>query len=323
MNMYVPLIHSTNLQCAGTLIRMYSLLIFRLNLNTYFSPKRHFVMKFFSSILFISLFCCLGAVDTSAQVHSSLMTSESKIQQDQEAIKSMQGCYEVTFSFAETFSYSDDSLYTPSEVKQTGALEWVELLIDQPDEISMQHLLIVNGQQTIKHWRQDWLYENTDAYQFDHDQHWTYVSLPPESVKGQWTQRVTQVDDSPRYEGSATWVHVDGRSSWENTTDAPLPRREHTIRDDYNVTVRTNHIIATPDYWIHDQDNDKVIRAEGSSDVLLAQEKGHNVYTKIDDQKCQVAQNWWTEHHEQWDAVRSEWNDKLALRENINLREEE
>ena len=27
-------------------------------------------------------------------------------------------------------------------------------------------------------------------------------------VRGQWTQKVYQVDDSPRYEGSSTWVHL-------------------------------------------------------------------------------------------------------------------
>ncbi len=262
------------------------------------------------------------AIVINMQSQAQEMISESKLEQDQEAIRSMHGCYEVTFSFAETFNYSDDSLYTPSEVKQIDALEWVELLEDSPNLISMQHLLIVNGEQTIKHWRQDWLYQNTDVYQFDHDQQWTYVSLSPESVLGQWTQRVTEVDDSPRYEGSATWVHVDGRSSWENTTDAPLPRREYTVRDDYNVTVRTNHIISAPDYWIHDQDNDKVIREKGTSDILLAQEKGRNVYTKVDDQKCQSAQDWWTKNHEQWDINRSEWNDKLAQNENLDLREQ-
>ena len=30
--------------------------------------------------------------------------------------------------------------------------------------------------------------------------------------------KIFQVDDSPRYEGTASWVHVDGKSYWENTT---------------------------------------------------------------------------------------------------------
>jgi len=266
----------------------------------------------------------LGTTSAQAQTLASLSAPESKFEQDRVAITNMQGCYAVKFSFAETFNYSTDSLYTPSEDKQIDALEWVELLKGEDEKISLQHLLIVNGKdgpQTIKHWRQEWLFENTDAYRFDHGNRWEYVSLSPESVQGQWTQRVTEVNDSPRYEGSATWVHVDGRSSWENTADAPLPRREYTVRDDYNVTVRTNQIIVHPDHWVHDQDNKKVIRTDGKSDVLLAQEKGRNVYTKVDDQKCQLAQDWWTENHEHWDGVRSKWDEKLALRANLDLEE--
>lgn len=87
----------------------------------------------------------------------------------------------------------------------------------------------------IKHWRQDWLYENTDLYSFDKGTSWKYKKLDKKAVKGQWTQKVYQVDDSPRYEGSSTWVHVDGKDYWANVADAPLPRREQTHRNDYNV----------------------------------------------------------------------------------------
>ena len=38
-------------------------------------------------------------------------------------------------------------------------------------------------------------------------------------------------------------------------------------------------------------------------DVLLAQEKGHNAYGKVDDQTCKLAHDWWAEkptngHHQ-------------------------
>ena len=115
---------------------------------------------------------------------------------------------------------------------------------------------------------------------------WTYTKKPKSEVKGQWTQKVFQVDDSPRYEGSATWVHVDGKSYWENTTTAPLPRREYTQRSDYNVTMRGNRHEITDFGWIHDQDNEKIVRKEGAEDVVIAKEKGYNVYKKVDDSKC-------------------------------------
>ena len=105
---------------------------------------------------------------------------------------------------------------------------------------TIQHLLVVgppDQQMVIKHWRQDWIYENTNFYMFNGDNQWQFVNKPKSEVKGQWTQKVYQVDDSPRYQGSASWVHVDGKSYWENITSAPLPRREYTKRSDYNVTI--------------------------------------------------------------------------------------
>ncbi len=232
-----------------------------------------------------------------------------KKQEDIKAIKSMCGCYKVQFNFAETFSYSKDSLYKKSPIKHDTALEWVELLEDQSNKISMQHILIVgkNENDVVKHWRQDWLFENTNFYNFYKETTWNFNQLKAKEVKGQWTQKVYQVDDSPRYEGTATWIHVDGRHYWENTTDAPLPRREHTIRNDYNVLQRTNVQETKDTGWIHDQDNSKLIRKDSEKDVLLAQEKGHDVYTKVDDSKCRIAQDWWKKNNSVWKKVRDQW----------------
>lgn len=72
-----------------------------------------------------------------------------------------------------------------------------------------------------------------------------------------------------------------------------MPRREYTKRSDYNVTVCSNRHEITANGWIHDQDNDKVIRKTGKKDVLLAQEKGVNEYVKVSDEKCKTAQDWW------------------------------
>ncbi len=246
-------------------------------------------------------------------------SQDVKKKEDVKAIKSMCGCYEVQFSFAETFSYSKDSLYKKSPVKEETALEWVELIEDQPNKISLQHLLITGKteESIVKHWRQDWLFENTKFYTFHKETTWNFEQLSPKEVKGQWTQKVYQVDDSPRYEGTATWVHADGRHYWENTTDAPLPRREHTIRNDYNVLKRTNVQETTATGWIHDQDNYKLIRKNTEKDVLLAQEKGHDVYTKVDDSKCKIAQDWWKKNNLVWKKVRDQW--ELVFLKNKDL----
>ena len=197
--------------------------------------------------------------------------AQSKKKQDAEAIKKMCGCYEVTFNFIETFSYSKDSLYKPSKTKTDKGLEWAQLIEDDKNKVSIQHLLQVGDPSKpyiVKHWRQDWIFQNTDFYMFNGDNNWNYLSKSKEDVKGQWTQKVYQVDDSPRYEGSSSWVHVDGKSYWENTTDAPLPRREYTKRSDYNITARGNRHEITKNGWVHATDNSSLLLGYGRSYYL-------------------------------------------------------
>ena len=248
--------------------------------------------------------------------------AQNKKNLDADAIKKMCGCYEVTFNFAETFNYSKDSLYQPSKTKLDVGLEWAQLVTDEKGKIVIQHILQMGegpNAHIIKHWRQDWLYENQDFYMYDGDNNWKYIKKTKGEVKGQWTQKVYQVDDSPRYEGSATWIHVDGKSFWENTTDAPLPRREYTTRSDYNVTVRGNRHEITSYGWVHDQDNDKVVREAGKEDIVIAKEKGYNVYKRVDDSRCAGASKWWVEHQEKWSLVRSKWDEIFGRNEDLSL----
>ncbi|TPN87018.1 DUF6607 family protein [Aquimarina algicola] len=251
---------------------------------------------------------------------SSSLFAQNKKAKDLSAIKSMCGCFEVTFNFAETFQYSKDSLYKGSKPKTDRGLEWAQLVVDEKDKISIQHILQVGNPSEphiVKHWRQDWLYENTDFYMFNGENTWNFEKKPKSNVKGQWTQKVYQVDDSPRYEGTATWAHIDGKSFWENTTPAPLPRREKTTRSDYNLMIRGNRHEITNTGWVHDQDNEKIIRENGQKDILLAKEKGYNTYVKVEDSRCQAASNWWKEHQQKWALVRNKWDE--VFNRNINL----
>lgn len=242
-------------------------------------------------------------------LHSNAQNKKSK---DQEAIKKMCGCFEVTFNFSETFNYSNDSLYRPSETKVDKGLEYAVAIVDEDDKISIQHLLQVgrpDQPMIIKHWRQDWLFENTDFYMYNGDNEWLFENKSKEDVEGQWTQKVYQVDDSPRYEGSGTWIHLDGKNYWENTTTAPLPRREYTKRSDYNVTLRGNRQEITKYGWLHDQDNAKIIREAGKEDVVLAKEKGYNTYVKVEDSRCQASIDWWKANQDKWALVRNKWDE--------------
>jgi hypothetical protein len=255
-------------------------------------------------------------------IFCSLTNAQNKKEKDHKEIKKMCGCYEVTFNFAETFNYSNDTLYKPSKSKTENAMEWVQLVEETDDKISMQHLLQIGGEKRsyiVKHWRQDWLYENKDFYMFNGNNNWKYVRKNEEEVKGQWTQKVFQVDDSPRYERSATWAYIDGKSYWENTTTAPLPRREYTKRSDYNITMRRNRHENIENGWIHDQDNDKVIRETGKKDLVLAKEKGLNTYVKVADEKCQAAQDWWKVNNEKWKIIRNKWDEVYGRNKDLTL----
>ena len=228
---------------------------------------------------------------------------------DVAAIKGQCGCHDVSFLYAETFAPEKSYVFRDRYTAKGTELVFVEE--ESPTKIVIQHLLVVSDSMVVKHWREDWLYQNTSLFKFDQNATWKRENLTADQVKGQWTQKVFEVDDSPRYEGSATWIHADGRHYWENTTDAPLPRREYTKRTDYNVMRRTNHHEIRPDGYVHEQDNDKIIRSE-AGDQLLASEKGINTYKRTDESRCQAAKDFWAKNRAYWADVRAVWNDVLA-----------
>lgn len=241
--------------------------------------------------------------------------SQNKKKDEIAAIKSMCGCYEVKFNFSETFSPDKD--YEYHDKYASGALELVLPIEESKNKISLQHLLVIGDSMIIKHWRQDWIYENTDFYTYDKNNNWTYSSKDKSEVTGQWTQKVYQVDDGPRYEGSATWVLSDGRQYWESTTDAPLPRREFSKRSDYNVMKRRNRQEITSYGWVHEQDNEKIQR--DSNDEILAFEKGWNAYTKVDDSKCKIAETWWDDNEAYWTDVKKVWTQIFDKKEDLAI----
>jgi hypothetical protein len=112
--------------------------------------------------------------------------------------------------------------------------------------------------------------------------------LKPAQVKGKWTQSVWEVSDAPRYQGISDWINIDGKTVWQSTVYAPLPRREYLVRSDYNILKRENRLIITADGWIYDQNNQKIIRSKGT-DKLLTEEKGLNTCKKINESSCAPA----------------------------------
>ena len=254
-------------------------------------------------------------------LYTTTLNSQSKIQKDRDAINKMCGCFEIQFNFKETFQRIDDEEYVPSKEYRSFALELAIPIINENKKISIQHLLIVgppNNQSVIKHWRQDWVYQNQDLYTYDTANTWNYTQMSKKAVKGQWTQKVFQVDDSPRYEGSSTWVHVDGKSYWENTNYAPLPRREYSKRNDYNIMLRTNRHEITDSGWVHNHDNKKILKKEGE-EIVLAEEKGLSPYKRVSSKKCAKALEWWTNNEEKWSSVRNEWETVYNKKQSLTL----
>ena len=247
--------------------------------------------------IFVFLVATLFAFQSNAQ---------SKLEQDKNTIRSLAGYYKVTFDYAETFA--PDTAYKFHPRYHSWGYEWAVIVEDSPKKIVIQHLLVVGDSTVIKHWREDWVYEQPAMLVFDKDNTWKKVVLQPADIKGRWIQKVYQVDDSPRYESIGTWVHVDGRHQWQSETDSPLPRREFTKRNDYNVLHRGNRIYLTPQGWIYEQDNKKIIRT-ADGDKLLAQEKGYEEFTKADEVKFAFAKNWWEGQQAYWRDVRAVWDD--------------
>lgn len=248
---------------------------------------------------------------------TTLATAGNSMQKqlDINSIKQLAGCYKVTFDFAETFA--PDVNYKYHDRYHEEGIEYVFVVNETADMISLQHILIVNDSIIIKHWRQDWIYENTELLAYDKDYTWKKIKLDPKSVKGQWTQKVYQVDDGPRYEANGTWVHADGRHFWESVCDSPLPRREFNKRSDYNVLRRFNHIEVMNDGWMLEQDNEKIIRNE-KGDELLCREKGLEKFTK-GNYNCSAAEKWWKTHGVYWQDVRMVWNNLIAEKGAVKL----
>lgn len=235
-----------------------------------------------------------------------------------EMVDKLCGCFEVDFKYAETFA--PDAAYKYHDREETGGVAELALPIEISDKkVVIQHLLVVSPKMIVKHWREEWTYENPVIWKYEGDKVWVKKTVPAEQVKGKWTQTVWEVSDEPRYQGFSQFVNLDGKTIWQSSTDAPLPRREYTIRSDYNILKRTNRISFNDSGYLHEQDNQKIIRANGK-DKLLVEEKGLNTYKKLADKECAVATEYWEKNKEYWSVVRKVWEDYISKVNRIELK---
>lgn len=255
----------------------------------------------------------LVACSTPQPVGHAQHVEKLTLEEQRQAILSMAGSFDVTFQFEETVPMEPGYALQPPYTAQ--ATEKVLVLENSPERISLQHLLVVDGY-VVKHWRQDWEYEQTQFWQYLGDYTWGQREVPAAEARDAWVQTVWQVDDSPRYAGFGRWQKKHGVVSWESDASwRPLPRREYSERQDYDVMVTVNRHVLTPQGWVHEQDSQKL---KSANDTLVAKERGVNTYQRNPDLDFAKAEQYWQETKEYWQAVREVWKplmqqEKVAL----------
>jgi len=237
--------------------------------------------------------------------HASLTGNFAK---DRAAILKMAGEFRITFQFRETVAIKKG--YTLKAPYFSKATEVVLVIEDTGRKIDLQHVLQVKGR-VIKHWRQTWTYEDRTHFEFRGTRTWVPRKLSASAVKGTWTQRVYQVDDSPRYAGVGRWHHVGNLSSWQARAWRPLPRREYTKRSDYQVLVARNRQTITTTGWVHEQDNYK-LTLDPTGPSIIAREVGLNIYTRVKDVDFSAARTFWNATKDYWRAVRKAWDTAMS-----------
>jgi hypothetical protein len=260
-----------------------------------------------------ALALAFGCSVMAAQAQSSGQAMESAPpKRDRDAILAMRGEYIVEFDFRETVALQSGYVRKPN--KRSGGNELVIVIEDRPGKLVLQHILVSDdGARVTKHWRQDWTYEATGRFEFSADQTWSVQAIPAEITRGAWTQCVYEVSDAPRYCGTGRWNHRYGVSTWTSDRSwRPLPRREYTIRSDYNAINAENRHTIVPGGWTHEQDNTKTVRGiDGSTTGMLTREFGFNDYRKVDAFDFGPAYRYWEKTADYWARVRARWDARL------------
>lgn len=252
-------------------------------------------------------------------------------ERDRRAILAMAGGYRVNFDFLEIADFRSPP--QRDRPYQSWGTEYVYVAADRGTSISLQHLLVMrivgrDGKVTepfvTKHWRQDWTFEDTTLVEYNGIHRWQQRVPKPDEVRGTWSQAVYQVDDSPRYESFGRWHHAPGVSTWiSGETWRPLPRREWSIRKDYNVLVGTNRHTVLPGGWLQEENNLKgVLTQEGTLDArqpFLGREYGVARYERLRGYDFSAGDAYFEKTRAFWDEVRAAWDRRFARHGTVTM----
>lgn len=256
----------------------------------------------------------------------------SAYERDRRAILAMAGTYRVTFDFLEVVPFTVQD--KPVAPYQSWGTEKIYVDSDDGKSISLVHILemrIVKKDGSIsepmvtKHWRQDWQYEPSHIVEYRGREQWQRRKVKASQVKGAWLQTVYQVDESPRYASVGRWEHSASFSTWlSGETWRPLPRREWSVRDDYQVLVGTNRHTVAPTGWVQEENNLKTVltdaRAVDPSKPYVAREYGVARYERIRDTSFALADEYYGKTKQFWDQVRNEWSQVFGKQGEVTLK---
>ena len=242
------------------------------------------------------------------------------IERDRRAILAMAGDYRTSFDFIETVGLTEG--YQPKAPYQSWGTERVYVVTNEPEFVSLQHIIVMHfldadgfesDAMVVKHWRQDWQYEDSEMHAFQGRGAFSRRALDDDSRAGAWTQTVYQVDDSPRYEAVGRWTHVPGVSYWKSDDRRrPLPRREFSVRDDYQALYGSHRITITPAGGTQEEDALKLVLDENnrpsSSQPYLAREAGLSRYDRVLDYDFSAGDDYWQDTGAFWSRVRHYWD---------------
>ena len=243
-----------------------------------------------------------------------ITNSNKKKEKDRFAILAMSGDHKANFEFTEIFG-SNPNYELDNPYKSWGT-ETIVVIQNSENFISLQHILVMfmkdddgntKGPYVQKHWRQDWSYEDRNILEFQGKNEWAVKKQ--KNIKKSWSQAVYQVDDSPRYESYGKWVHEKGVSRWvSQSTNRPLPRREHSVRNDYDLMKGVNKISILPWGWVMEENNDKI----KTPIKYVGTEYGLARYQRVKDYDFSAAFEYWNSTKEYWNIVRDKWDRTLS-----------
>ena len=255
----------------------------------------------------------------------------SSFERDRRAILAMAGDYRVTFDFLEIMSYV--ATEKPVAPYQSWGTEKVYVDVDDGERISLVHILemrvvqkdgSISEPMVTKHWRQDWQYEPTHIVEYRGRDRWERRKLGSES-KGAWLQSVYQVDESPRYASIGRWEHTASFSTWmSDETWRPLPRREWSVRSDYETLIGTNRHTIGPTGWAQEENNLKAVttatRTLEDKRPYVGREYGVARYERIKDADFAAANEYYERTKSFWSAVLETWADTFERKNVVTLR---